>query len=122
MTSHRIAVVFFIAIAATLTAACAASTPHHDAPAEPGSFFRLVNATFDSVTAVAVAPTGSDAFYRVDLGQPLQGGLNAATFRVPPGHCLRDLRVTFQNRRVEQLSAIDMCRIHGLRLDARPTR
>lgn len=121
MTLPR-AVIFSIAVATMLTAACAASTPRHDAPAEPGPYFQLVNATFDSVTAVAVAPAGSGTFQRIELGLPLQGGLNAATFRVPPGHCLRDLRVTFRDRRVEQLSAIDMCRVHALRLDAKPAR
>lgn len=109
-------------IATLLTTACAAGTPRHDAFARPGPYFHLLNATFDSVTGVAVAPSGSDAYQRIELGPPLQGGLNAATFRVPPGQCLRDLRVTFRDRRIEQLRAIDMCRVHGLRLDAKPVR
>lgn len=121
MTLPR-AAVCSIALAATFTAACAASTPRRDTTAEVGPYFQLVNATFDSVTAVAVAPAGSGAFQRIALGQPLQGGLTATTFRVPPGQCLRDLRVTFRNQRVERLGAIDMCRVHALRLDAKPAR
>ena len=121
MTLPR-AAICSIALAATLTGACAASTPRGDTATAPGPYLQLVNATFDSVTAVAVAPAGSEAFQRIALGQPLQGGLTATTFRVPPGQCLRDLRVTFRNQRVERLGAIDMCRVHALRLDAKPAR
>lgn len=121
MTLPR-AAICSIAFAATFTAACAASTPRGDAATAPGPYLQLVNATFDSVTAVAVAPAGSEAFQRIALGQPLQGGLTATTLRVPPGQCLRDLRVTFQNQRVERFGAIDICRVHALRLDAKPAR
>lgn len=87
-----------------------------DTARQPARHFDLVNATFDSVIAVAIAPAGSDAFHDIPLGQPLQGGLHAMTFDVPAGTCLRDLRVTFEGDRTLLLQRIDVCRSQGLRL------
>lgn len=95
------------------SAACA------DATRTPPRHFDLVNATFDSVTALAIAPAGRDAFRDIVLGQPLQGGLNSMTFDVPAGGCLRDLRVTFHGGRTRLFSRIDVCRSTGLRLTSR---
>lgn len=92
------------------SATCAGATP------TPQRHFNLVNATFDSVTALAIAPTGHDAFRDIALGRPLQGGLNAMTFDVPAGGCLRDLRVTFSNGHTRIFPRIDVCRSTGLRL------
>jgi hypothetical protein len=92
------------------SAACA------DAGRRPARHFDLVNATLDSVIAVAVAPADRDAFQGIDLGQPLQGGLTAMTFDVPAGGCLRDLRVTFYGGRTQLFPRIDVCRSSGLRL------
>lgn len=108
-----------VALAALSLAACAAGTLRSDQAARPASNFDLVNASFDSVTALAVAPAGSGSFHAVDLGRPLQGGLDALTFRMPAGDCLRDLRITFRDGREKTFEAIDVCRTHGLRLDAR---
>ena len=81
-----------IALGSQLVVASAASA---DAVRRPARHFDLVNATFDSVIALAIAPADHDAFQDIALGQPLQGGLTSMTFDVPPGGCLRDLRVTF---------------------------
>lgn len=95
------------------SAACA------DAARTPSRHFDLVNVTFDSVTALAITPTGRDAFQDIALGKPLQGGLNSMTFDVPAGGCLRDLRVTFHGGRTEIFPRIDVCRSTGLRLTSR---
>lgn len=97
--------------------ACAAHPTHDRTERRVAATFRLVNATFDSVTALAIAPSGSEAFTAIELGQPLQGGLNELTFRVPAGGCRRDLRITFRGGRTTQLAPIDMCRVHAARLD-----
>jgi len=78
--------------------------------------FDLVNATFDSVAALAIAPAGRNAFQEIPLGRPLQGGLNSMTFDVSAGECLRDLRVTFHGGRTRIFPRIDICRSTGLRL------
>ena len=87
-----------------------------DAARRPARHFDLVNATFDSVTALAIAPADRDAFQDITLGQPLQGGLTSMTFDVPAGGCLRDLRVTFHDGRTQLFPRIDVCRSSGLRL------
>jgi len=78
--------------------------------------FRLVNATFDSVTAFAVAPAGSHAYVDASFASPLQGGLSSVTVSVPAGGCVRDVRVTFLNGHVESYPGLDVCRHSGLRL------
>jgi hypothetical protein len=82
----------------------------------PARHFDLVNATFDDVTALAIAPSGSDSFHDIALGEPLQGGLTSITVDVPDGGCLRDVRVTFHGGRTLLYPHIDACRYHGLRL------
>jgi hypothetical protein len=117
--TRTIAFIALLAIApGSMLAAPAASAAHADADAgrEPTRHFKLVNATFDSVIALAIAPDGSDAFRDVVLGEPLQGGLTSMSFDVPAGGCLRDLRVTFRGGRILLLPHIDVCRSDGLRL------
>ncbi|RAO74772.1 hypothetical protein CA260_18320 [Dyella jiangningensis] len=82
----------------------------------PAHHLRLVNATFDSVTAFAMAPAGSGAYVEASFASPLQGGLSSTTVSVPSGDCLRDVRVTFINGRVETYPMLDVCRHSGLRL------
>lgn len=82
----------------------------------PARHFHLVNATFDSVIALAIAPTEQDAFQDIAFGQPLQGGVTSMTFDVPAGECLRDLRVTFHGGRTQLFPHVDVCRSSGLRL------
>jgi hypothetical protein len=100
----------------SMLAASQVSAAHADAGRQPARHFKLVNATFDSVIALAIAPDGSDAFHDVALGEPLQGGLISMSFDVPAGACLRDLRVTFRGGRILFLPHIDVCRSDGLRL------
>lgn len=92
------------------SAACA------DAVRKPARHFDLVNTTFDSIIALAIAPADRDAFQDIDLGQPLQGGLTSMIFDVPAGGCLRDLRVTFHGGHTQLFPRIDVCRSSGLRL------
>lgn len=96
-----------LVLPSTITAGEARRTPAH---------FDLVNATFDSVVAIAIAPANEDAFDSIALDQPLQGGLTSMTFDVPAGGCLRDLRITFHGGRTQLFPAVDLCRTSGLRL------
>lgn len=97
-------------------ATCAA---YAEAALTPARHFKVVNATFDSVTALAMAPTDRGDFNDVAIGPPLQGGLTSMTFDVPAGGCLRDLRVTFHGGRRQLFQHIDVCRTSGLRLTSR---
>jgi hypothetical protein len=103
---------------AVVTAALAAilaslSTFAHDPAPErtSESLYTIVNGTFLSATAIAVAPAHSDAFVDVGLGATLQGGLDSATVRLPAGACLRDIRVTIAARGTTTLDGVDVC--HG---------
>ena len=105
--------VFAVALGNLLVVPSAASA---NAVPRPARHFDLVNATFDSVIALAIAPADHDAFQDIALGQPLQGGPTSMTFDVPAGGCLRDLRVTFDGKSTELFPRIDVCRSSGLRL------
>jgi hypothetical protein len=107
--------VFALASCGLLFAASASATQTHEVRS-PARHFNLVNATFDSVTTLAIAPVGSDTFHDIALGEPLQGGLTSMTFDVPDGGCLRDLRVTFRDARTMVYPHLDVCRFDGLRL------
>lgn len=121
--THAIALAALLVLApGSVPAVPSASAAHADARPQAKRHFKLVNATFDSVTALALAPAGSDAFDSIDLGDPLQGGLTSVIFDVPDGGCLRDFRVTFRDRRSLLLPRIDVCRSDGLRLLPRQSR
>ena len=105
--------VFAVALGNLLVVPSAASA---NAVPRPARHFDLVNATFDSVIALAIAPADHDAFQDIALGQPLQGGPTSMTFDVPSGGCLRDLSVTFRGGRTQLFPRIDVCRSSGLRL------
>lgn len=107
-----------ILLATLATTACAASQPRANAERETSAPFNLVNATANSVAALAIAPSGSDDFHAVDLGGALNGGLNSTAFQLPNGPCLRDMQVTFSDSRVTRLNDVDVCKTHGLRLDS----
>ena len=104
---------FAVALGNLLVVPSAASA---NAMRRPARHFDLVNATFDSVIALAIAPADRDTFRDIALVQPLQGGLTSMTFDVPAGGCLRDLRVTFHGKSTELFPRIDVCRSSGLRL------
>jgi len=93
-----------------------ASAAGANAGLTPARHFHLVNATFDSIIALAIAPADEVSFHDIALDQPLQGGLTSMIFDVPAGECLRDLRVTFHGGGTRLLPHIDVCRSSGLRL------
>jgi hypothetical protein len=105
----------FVAVA-FLFAVLSVAPVHAGGTRHPARHFDLVNATFDDVIALAIAPAGSDSFHDIMLGEPLQGGMTSITVDVPDGGCLRDVRVTFRNGRTLLYPHIDACRYHGLRL------
>jgi len=106
----------------TALAALAAATPAMAADRQPreqaGRLFRIVNASFDSVTALEIADDSTSGFQSIHLGEPLQGGLTSTTVRLPDGACRRDVRATFRDGRSEVYHAIDVCKATGLRLSA----
>jgi hypothetical protein len=99
---------------ASLAAACA------HASAAPVRYLDIVNASYDSVTSVAVAAAGDAGFRELMMGAPLRGGTTSTTIELPPdGGCLRDLRVAFADGRTLLYPRIDVCRHGRLRLTAR---
>ena len=114
-TRANIPTLLAFALCNVLAAASVCANPAHDAR-KPARHVNLVNATFDSVTALAIAPAGSDTFHEIDLGEPLHGGLTSMTFDVPAGDCMRDIRVTFKGDRTLLYPHFDVCRNDGLRL------
>lgn len=116
---RHVPALFAITLAAAFTlAATPAFAGEPSQPASTARLYTLVNKTFDSVTAVSVAPAGAGAYDDVALGEALRGGLTAATVRLPAGDCLRDVRVTFRDQRQQVFPGIDVCRSSGLRLTA----
>lgn len=119
---HPIRTPGFIAasiLLATVLAATATACASTDNGLAAPSYFDVVNASHDSVTALAIAPAGSDAFEAVDIGKPLRGGVTGMTLDVPPGGCRRDLRVDFSDGRRLLYPGVDLCRHRALRLTPR---
>jgi len=112
-----------LTLASTLLATALATTATACASVDGGRmappYFDVVNASHDSVTALAIAPEGSDAFQVVDIGKPLRGGVTGMTLDVPPGGCRRDLRVTFRDDRTLLYPGVDLCRHRALRVTPR---
>jgi hypothetical protein len=104
-----------LAVLATAGTACASGLPSKPVA---GRLFRVVNASFDSVTGIEVADvsTSAGAYIAIDLGEPLQGGITSTTVRLPDGGCRRDMRVTFRGGRNEVYRGIDVCKVTGVRL------
>jgi hypothetical protein len=104
-----------LAILAASGTACAADFQPRPVP---GRLFRVVNASFDSVTGIEVADaTGSGGAYTaIELGEPLQGGVSSTMVRLPDGACRRDMRVTFRGGRREVYRGVDVCKATGVRL------
>jgi len=105
--------------AAVLATLLATAAVHANAERPPTRYFDLVNAAHDSVTSLAVAPAGSDAFREIDLGAPLRGGLTSTTVQIAGDDCLRDFRVVFRDHRTLVYRGIDVSRYRQLRLTAR---
>lgn len=115
--SFRIATAF--AALAVLAVTGPAAAADFQPQATPGRIFRIVNASFDSVTAMEVADASGAGYTPVDLREPLQGGLTSTAVRLPDGACVRDVRVTFADGRNEVYRDIDVCKATGLRLSAK---
>jgi hypothetical protein len=118
MRTKPVRLAFAFAVLAVLAAACPAIAADFQPQASPGRLFRIVNASFDSVTALEVANKDATGYEPIDLREPLQGGLTSTTVRLPDGTCLRDVRVTFRDGRSEVYRDIDVCKANGLRLNA----
>jgi len=101
-------------IAALLFAAAAAQA----GAGEQTRYLDLVNRAHDSVTSLAIAPAGTDAWQDKPLGKPLQGGGDAATVEVAGQACLYDVRLLFRNGRALIYKDVDMC--SGGKLSIRP--
>lgn len=69
-----------------------------------------------TITAIDVAPSGSDAWQPVAIGgKPLRNG-DAANVRVDAGDACRvDVRVTYANDDVRRVDGFDLCRRAVLR-------
>ena len=81
-----------------LVSALLALTGAHAVAGESSYYLDLVNASPDSLQALAIAPSGSNQFIAVTLaGEPLRGGGESATVRIRSDaeNCLRDIRMTF---------------------------
>ena len=76
---------------------------------EQTRYLELVNRAHDSVTSLAVAPAGTDAYQEKQLGKPLQGGGDAATIEVAGEGCLYDIRLLFRNGRALVYKDVNVC-------------
>lgn len=113
MHAHRLATLLgALALVASLNA-CATAPAGARTPAR---HLHIVNATPDSMTALAFAPVSDPDFHEVDIGAPLQGGQTSTDVGVPAGDCLRDVRITFRGGRDMVYPGLDVCRATGLRL------
>lgn len=101
---------FAVALSLSLAAA-------HAVAAEPTRYLELSNRSYDTMTALAVAEPGSNAFRDVALGASLRGGGHAATVEIAGDACRYDLRFTFRNGRSMIYTDVDVC---AQRLSVRP--
>ena len=112
---------FLLTASAMLVSLAACATPV-GTTRESMHPLRIVNATFDGVTSLAIAPSGSTDFHVIALERPLPGGLASVMVNVPAGDCHRDVRVTFHGERTLFYPNLDVCRNDGLRLAAGSAR
>lgn len=73
-------------------------------------YLELINRAHDSVTSLAIAPAGSDAYREMPLGAPLRGGGDSTTVELAAESCLHDLRFVFRNGRTLIYESVDICR------------
>lgn len=111
MFAIRTAVVVALAACATLVDA----TPRT-------RYLELVNRANDSVTSVAIADAGADAFRAMPLGEPLRGGGEAITVEVAAERCRYDFRFTFRDGRSAIYRDVDVCRYRGFHIRRLPSR
>jgi hypothetical protein len=116
MRTRPIRLVNVLAALSLLAAAGPAGAADFQPQANSGRLFRVVNASFDSVTVMEIADASSGGYTAINLGEPLQGGRTSTTVRLPDGACGRDVRVTFRDGRRAVYPDVDICKVTGLRL------
>ena len=87
---------------------------------ESTHYVDLINRAHGSVTALATAVPGSDAFRETPLGASLRGGGDSTTVEVAGEGCSYDLRFTFANGRTMVYRNIDICRYSVVRIRPLP--
>lgn len=102
--------------AITLLVATSIAVPAGSAELQSNRYLTVTNATFDSISAVAIGPDGSYVDEPIDIGAPLQGGGISITIDVPPGGCLREVRMTFEDGRTAHIPHVNICRSDRLRV------
>ncbi len=77
----------------------------------PTHYLTWINDDDRSVVMVEAAPVGSGAFTSLGLSAPLLGGREGqATVTLPPGPCVRDLRVVYRDTSMLTVTAWNTCR------------
>lgn len=108
---------FLAAVPAFLFAAVAGhASATHAGDRERTRYLELINRAHDSVTTLAVAAAGGDAFREIDLGAPLRGGGGSSTVEVPGEGCRYDFRFGFRDGRSLVYRNVDVCRARALRI------
>ncbi|WP_411851268.1 hypothetical protein ACLB90_01300 [Stenotrophomonas sp. LGBM10] len=79
------------------------------AAADAAPYLGLLNRAHDSITAVAAAPAGTDAFAPVAI-DPLPGGGGGTTVQLGVPGCRFDLRLTFRTGHRAVYQGVDVCR------------
>ncbi|UYB51295.1 hypothetical protein OCJ37_15030 [Xanthomonas sp. AM6] len=110
---------FRTACLASALLAAAATAQAQDAGRK--HYLTVVNRAHDSVTAVAVADTGSAVFRDVAL-DPLRGGGDSATVGVQGAGCRYDVRFAFEDGRTLVYQDLDVCRYGLVRIRPLPRR
>lgn len=85
--------------------------------AEPTRYLELINRADDSMTSLAIAPAGSDAFTDKAIDAALPGGGNAMTIELTGEPCTYDLRFGFRNGRTMVYRDVDVCNARSLRIE-----
>jgi hypothetical protein len=84
-------------------------------------YLELINRAPDSVTSLAIASAGSDAFREMPLHQPLRGGGDSTTVAVSGDGCAFDLRFVFLDGRTLIYRSVDICRYPKVRIQRSPS-
>lgn len=106
-------------ICAAVIVCLMSATAHAGADAHT-RYVELINRAHDSVTSLAIATAGSDAFRDKPLGAPLRGGGDSAIIEIHGGTCLYDFRFRFRNGRTLVYQGVDICHGRSLRIGPLP--
>lgn len=105
---------------ATLLAVLAGATATQTQAGERMRYLELLNRAHDSVTSLAIAPSGDDAFRAVPLGGALPAGGGSTNIEIAGDHCRYDLRMDFRNGRTAIYRDFNVCRNRSLRIGKLP--